>query len=99
MCDALVLPPNEVCCACLTHWKTGLTVAATRQFGFAVPNCPDVEHFHPDLFPSILRSRLARPEFHLKDDAWTLPTNTGMGVELDEQVVEQCLVRPLTVIE
>ena len=85
---------------CVPHaWKTGLTVAATRQFGFAVPNCPYVEHFHPDLFPSVLRSRLARPEFHLKDGAWTLPTIPGLGVELDEQVVEQCLVRPLTVIQ
>ena len=85
---------------CVPHaWKTGLTVAATRQFGFAVPNCPYVEHFHPDPFPSVLRSRLARPEFHLKDGTWTLPTDPGLGVELDGLVVERCLVRPPTVIE
>jgi L-rhamnonate dehydratase len=85
---------------CIPHaWKTGLTAAATRQFGFVVPNCPYVEHFHPELFPSVLRSRLARPEFHLQDGAWGLPTDAGLGVELDEGVVDECLVAPATVIE
>lgn len=85
---------------CVPHaWKTGLTAAATRHFGAAVSNCPYTELFHQDLFPSFLRSRLARPEIPLRDGQWALPAEPGIGVEMDEEIVRQCLVKPPTVIE
>ncbi len=85
---------------CVPHaWKTGLTAAATRHFGAAASNCPYTELFHQDLFPSFLRSHLARPEIPLRDGLWALPTELGIGVEMDEEIVRQCLVRPPTVIE
>jgi L-alanine-DL-glutamate epimerase-like enolase superfamily enzyme len=69
---------------CVPHaWKTGLTAAATRHFAAVVPNCPYTELFHQDLFPSYLRSHLVKPEIELKDGLWSLPTEPGIGVELD----------------
>ncbi len=85
---------------CVPHaWKTGLTAAATRHFGAAVSNCPYTELFHQDLFPSFLRSHLARPETPLRDGQWALPSEPGIGVEMDEEILRQCLVKPPTVIE
>ncbi len=84
---------------CVPHaWKTGLTAAATRHFGAAVANCPYTELFHQGLFPSFLRSHLARPEIPLGDGLWALPTEPGMGVEMDEAIVRQCLLKPPTLI-
>lgn len=85
---------------CVPHaWKTGLTVAATRHFAAAVTNCPFTEFFHPDLFPSLLRSKLAGPEPTLVEGQWSLPDRPGLGVELDEEILEQCLVKPITVLK
>ena len=85
---------------CVPHaWKTGLTVAATRHFGAAVPNCPYTEFFAKEFFPSYLRSRLAGPEPILEEGQWPLPEAPGLGVELDAEVVTCCLAAPPTVIE
>jgi L-alanine-DL-glutamate epimerase-like enolase superfamily enzyme len=85
---------------CVPHaWKTGLTVAATRHFGAVVPNCPCTELFHQDLFPSYLRSRLAKTEIELREGKWALPSEPGIGVDLDMQIVQECLYKPATVIE
>lgn len=85
---------------CVPHaWKTGLTAAATRHFGAVVSNCPYVELFHQDLFPSFLRSHLVKPEITLFEGKWALPTEPGIGVDLDEEVLKKCLYKPATVIE
>jgi L-alanine-DL-glutamate epimerase-like enolase superfamily enzyme len=85
---------------CIPHaWKTGLTVAATRQFAAVVPNCPHTEYFHPDFFSSFLRSKLAGPEPELRDGQWALPEKPGLGVDLDRDVVKKCLVRAPTIIQ
>jgi L-alanine-DL-glutamate epimerase-like enolase superfamily enzyme len=84
---------------CVPHaWKTGLTVAATRHFGAAAPGCPYVEFFHRELFPSHLRSKLAVPEPVFSGGFWSVPTEAGLGIDLDEEVVRECLVHPPTVI-
>lgn len=85
---------------CIPHaWKTGLTAAATRHFAAVVSNCPYTELFHQDLFPSYLRSHLAKPEIKLRDGQWSLPTEPGIGIALDEATVEECLYKPVTVVE
>lgn len=85
---------------CIPHaWKTGLTAAATRHFAAVVQNCPYTELFHQDLFPSHLRSHLAKPEIELKDGKWALPTEPGIGIDLDAATVAQCLYKPITVLE
>jgi len=86
--------------ACIPHaWKTGLTVAATRHFAAAVPNCPCAEFYHPDLFPSLLRQELAGPEPELKKGLWSLPEQPGLGVELNEAFAQRCLARPIVSVE
>ncbi len=85
---------------CVPHaWKTGLTVAATRHFGAAAPSCPYTEFFARDFFPSYLRSHLAGPEPVLQAGRWELPSGPGLGVEMDEDVVQRSLVKPPVVIE
>jgi L-alanine-DL-glutamate epimerase-like enolase superfamily enzyme len=85
---------------CIPHaWKTGLTVAATRHFAAAVPNCSHTEFFDHDFFQSFLRSKLAGPEVELHDGQWTLPDKPGLGVDLNDDIVKECLVRPPTIVE
>ncbi len=85
---------------CIPHaWKTGLTVAATRHFAAAVPNCPYTEFFHHDFFPSFLRSKLVGPEAEVHNGQWTLPDKPGLGIDLNDDIMKQCLVRPPTVVE
>lgn len=85
---------------CIPHaWKTGLTAAATRHFAAVVPNCPYTELFHQDLFPSHLRSHLAKPEIELTGGRWTLPTEPGIGTDLNPDVVRKCLLQPITVVQ
>lgn len=85
---------------CVPHaWKTGLTVAATQHFGAVAPNCPYVEFFDPAFFPSLLRSKLAGPDPELHSGCWRLPMTPGLGGTLNEEVLEACLVRPITVVE
>jgi len=83
---------------CIPHaWTTGLSVAATHHFAAVTPNCPHTEFFHHDFFPSFLRSKLADPEAEVHDGQWILPNKPGLGIDLKDDIVKQCLVRPLTV--
>lgn len=85
---------------CVPHaWKTGLTAATTRHFAFAVANCPYAEHFHPGLFPSVLRSSLFTPEADLTDGTWAPPEAPGLGVDFNPEVLKRCLRAPITVVE
>jgi hypothetical protein len=85
---------------CVPHaWKTGLTVAATRHFLAATPNCPYTELIHPDFFPSFLRHKLAMPEPELHNGEWSLPERPGLGIELDEEIVKQSLTCPVAVVK
>ena len=45
-----------------------------------------------------LSGRVTCPEPVLRDGQWDLPEAPGLGVEIDEAVVERCLARPATVI-
>lgn len=70
-------------------WKTGITVAAQRHFQAATPCCPLIETLHPGLFDSVLRSTLTGPEAAVVDGALPLPASPGLGVTVDEAVVER----------
>jgi len=58
-----------------------------------------VEYYRPELFPSLLRSELAGREPELRDGQWELPESPGLGIELNEELVERCLAAPIAVIE
>ncbi len=70
-------------------WKTGVTAAASRHFQAATPNAPYVEMFHPELFESALRRELTGPEPEIRDGRIELPAAPGLGIEVDEAVVER----------
>ncbi len=73
-------------------WKTGITAAAQRHYQAATPNAPWVEMFHPDLFESVLRRELTGPEPAVRDGTIELPSEPGLGVTLDLDVVERLRV-------
>ena len=70
-------------------WKTGITVAAQRHFQAATPCCPLIETFHPDLFASTLRESLTGPEAVISGGLLPLPDLPGLGVAVDEAVVDR----------
>jgi L-rhamnonate dehydratase len=72
-------------------WKTGLTQAVSRHFQAATPNVPFIEMFHPDLYPSVLRRELTRPEPEIVEGRIALPTDPGLGVELVPEAAERYL--------
>ena len=45
--------------------------------------------FHPELFESALRRELTGPEPEIRDGRITLPAAPGLGIEVDEAVVER----------
>ena len=75
---------------CTPHgWKSGLTIAAEIHLSAACPNVPFIEFMVPELWPSVIRSELVRPEFTPRDGLIELPKRAGLGVELNEDLVRQ----------
>jgi L-alanine-DL-glutamate epimerase-like enolase superfamily enzyme len=74
-------------------WKTGILAASGRHFQAACPNAPYFEFISPHVYQSPLREKLVHPEPVVEDGFMSLPTGVGLGVELDEKVVETYRVR------
>ena len=70
-------------------WKTGITAAAGRHFHAATRNSPTFEFLSPHLWQSTLRMQLVHPEPEIADGRMPLPDRPGLGIELDEDVVER----------
>lgn len=68
-------------------WKSGITAAAGRHFQAATVNAPCFELLHPDLFDSPLRRELVRPEPPIVDGLMPVPSEPGLGIELDEDAL------------
>jgi L-alanine-DL-glutamate epimerase-like enolase superfamily enzyme len=75
---------------CTPHaWKSGLTIAGEIHLSAAASNVPFIEFMVPELWPSVIRSELVRPEFTPKNGVIELPKTPGLGVELNEEVVRR----------
>jgi L-alanine-DL-glutamate epimerase-like enolase superfamily enzyme len=70
-------------------WKTGITSAVGRHFQAACPAAPLFEYVSPRVFDSPLRRELVSPEPVLKDGYMELPRAPGLGIELNEELVER----------
>ena len=70
-------------------WKTGITSAVGRHFQAACPAAPLFEYVSPKVFDSPLRRELVSPEPVLNDGYMELPTAPGLGIELNEELVER----------
>ena len=75
---------------CIPHgWKSGLTVAAEVHLSAAAENVPFIEYMVPELWPSVIRGELVRPEYTPQNGVIELPRTPGLGVELNEEVVDR----------
>jgi L-rhamnonate dehydratase len=75
---------------CTPHgWKSGLTVAAEVHLSAAAENVPFIEYMVPELWPSVIRRELVRPEFAPHGGVIELPQAPGLGVGLNEEVVKR----------
>jgi L-alanine-DL-glutamate epimerase-like enolase superfamily enzyme len=71
-------------------WKTGITVAATAHLAAVTPHLPFFEFVPPDVAESRLRRELVRDELSLDADGTVaLPERPGLGIELNEDALEE----------
>ena len=70
-------------------WKTGITSAVGRHFQAACPAAPLCEYVSPHVFDSPLRRELVSPEPAVVDGFMDLPVGPGLGIELNEDLVER----------
>jgi L-alanine-DL-glutamate epimerase-like enolase superfamily enzyme len=74
---------------------TALSVAANLHACVGNANVPLLEYQGPAMWnDSLLRTSLAGPEPELRDGAFVLPTEPGLGVEIDLELLERMTVNP-----
>lgn len=70
-------------------WKTGITSAAGRHFQASSQVTPVFEYISPKVFDSLLRRELVYPEPEVTDGLMSLPTGPGLGIALNDEIVER----------
>jgi L-rhamnonate dehydratase len=70
-------------------WKTGITSAVGRHFQAACGPAPVFEYVSPKVFDSLLRRELVSPEPAVVEGYMELPDRPGLGIELNEELVER----------
>ncbi len=76
---------------CVNHsYKTGINIAASLHFVTALPNS---HYFEYCVEQGPLRQTLTRQKFPVSDGDISVPEEPGLGVELDDAVVEKYRVR------
>jgi L-rhamnonate dehydratase len=76
---------------CVNHsYKTGINIAASLHFVAALPN---THYFEYCVEQSALRQTLTKQKFPVIDGDISVPEEPGLGVDLDEVVVEKYRVR------
>ena len=64
-------------------WKTGISISATAHLAFVTEHCAFIEYLPPQLCVERLRRELAHEELVLEDGQIPLPTEPGLGVQVD----------------
>src|SRR6516165_2206350 len=76
---------------CVNHsYKTGINIAASLHFVAALPN---THYFEYCVEQGALRQTLTKQRFPVIEGDIRVPEESGLGVELDEQVVERFRVK------
>jgi L-alanine-DL-glutamate epimerase-like enolase superfamily enzyme len=68
-------------------WKTGISIAAAAHLAAVTPHCDYIEFLPAELSESGLRKDLTRDEIHMVDGVIPLPTEPGLGVEVDRDAL------------
>ncbi len=76
---------------CVLHaWSTGIIKAASLHVLAAMP---DAELFEYCVQTTELNRRLVTEQFPVRDGCVSVPQGAGLGIEIDEDVVEACRIR------
>ena len=79
-------------------WGSPVMIAATLHFAATLPPCPPARNAQPymqepvmefDRTPSAIRQELCAVPFDQEDSFVRVPTGPGLGIEVDEEVVER----------
>jgi L-alanine-DL-glutamate epimerase-like enolase superfamily enzyme len=70
-------------------WKTGIGISASVHLAAVTAHCPFVEFMPAELCDSLLRKELVHDPFALRDGVLPLPTNPGLGIELNEDALRR----------
>ena len=79
---------------CLPHiWGSAIAVRAGMHCAFALPNYPDSlnpceVYMELDRTPNIFRENLSTHTFDIKDGCIHLPDGKGLGLAIDEELIE-----------
>ena len=68
-------------------WKTGISIAAAAHLAAITSHCDYIEFLPAELSESGLRKELTRDEIHMADGVIPLPTEPGLGVEVDREAL------------
>ena len=72
---------------CVNHsYKTGVNIAASLHFVAALPN---TQYFEYCVEQGALRQTLTKQRFPVVDGEIAVPESPGLGIDLDEKVVEK----------
>lgn len=70
-------------------WKSGIGIAASVHLAAACPKVPFVEFLPSELSESPIRRELVKDEFRLEGGTIPLPSEPGLGIELNEEAVQK----------
>jgi L-alanine-DL-glutamate epimerase-like enolase superfamily enzyme len=70
-------------------WKTGISIAAATHLAAATSHCRYIEFLPAELSESPLRRRLVKGEPTMEDGSIPVPTEPGLGIELDREALEE----------
>jgi L-alanine-DL-glutamate epimerase-like enolase superfamily enzyme len=70
-------------------WKTGISIAAATHLAAVIPGCPFIEFLPAELSQSALRKELLEDEPVMRDGVIPLPTDPGLGIELDRDALHR----------
>jgi L-alanine-DL-glutamate epimerase-like enolase superfamily enzyme len=70
-------------------WKSGIGIAASAHLAAACPCCPFIEFLPIELAESPLRRELLVRDLEVVDGLISLPTASGLGIELNRDALEK----------
>ena len=74
-------------------WKSAIGIAASVHLSAISPTCTHIEFLPKELAESQLRKELVTEEHEVIEGAIPLPTKPGLGIEINQNKLEQYLIK------